>query len=35
MPEPSPEFEEAIDWSARAARALREVKARRQELEDG
>ncbi|KAE9281076.1 hypothetical protein PR003_g27775, partial [Phytophthora rubi] len=35
MPEPSPKFEEAIDWSARAARALREVKARRQELEDG
>ncbi|KAE9163479.1 hypothetical protein PF002_g31851 [Phytophthora fragariae] len=35
MPEPSPEFEEAIDWSARAARALRKVKARRQELEDG
>ncbi|KAE9279435.1 hypothetical protein PR003_g28235, partial [Phytophthora rubi] len=35
MPEPSPEFEEAIDWSARAARALREVEVRRQELEDG
>ncbi|KAE9069005.1 hypothetical protein PF010_g26830 [Phytophthora fragariae] len=34
MPEPSPKFEEAIDGSARAAQALREVKARRQELED-
>ncbi|OWZ02185.1 hypothetical protein PHMEG_00026297 [Phytophthora megakarya] len=35
LPEPTSEFREALGWSASAAHALQEVKARNQELKDG
>ncbi|KAE9171317.1 hypothetical protein PF005_g27190 [Phytophthora fragariae] len=35
MPEPNEAFRSALDWSARAAQALQEVRARQLELKDG
>ncbi|KAE9163772.1 hypothetical protein PF005_g30305, partial [Phytophthora fragariae] len=35
MPEPNEAFQSALDWSARAAQALQEVRARQLELKDG
>ncbi|KAE8952408.1 hypothetical protein PR001_g33307, partial [Phytophthora rubi] len=35
MPEPNEAFRSALDWSARAAQALQEVRTRQLELKDG